>query len=92
MLEYGHDYLIFFFQGQNLLYIQAFDDRKKQELSSILEKEKWKSSNMELEVILKQVQPIPFLMEAFELKEKENKVVMKDSTFFELQICEFYTC
>ena len=66
--------------------------RKKQELSSILEKEKWKSSNMELEVILKQVQPIPFLMEAFELKEKENKVVMKDSTFFELQICEFYTC
>ena len=50
---------------------------------SILEKEKWKSSTMELEVILKQVQPIPFLMEAFELKEKENKVVMKDSTFFE---------
>ena len=47
---------------------------------------------MELEVILKQVQPIPFLMEAFELKEKENKAVMKDSTFFELQICEFYTC
>ena len=52
-------------------------------MSSILEKEKWKSSNMELEVILKQVQPIPFLMEAFELKEKENKVVTKDSTFFE---------
>jgi len=37
---------------------------------------------MELEVILKQAQPIPFLMEAFELKEKENKVVIKDSTFF----------
>ena len=29
-------------QGQNILYIQAFDDARRQELANILEKEKWK--------------------------------------------------
>ena len=64
--------LLLSLQGQNLLYIQAFDEKKKQDLSSILEKEKWKSSNLDLDIILKRVKTIPNLMEAFQIQEKEQ--------------------
>jgi hypothetical protein len=44
--------LLLSLQGQNLLFIQAFDDAKRHELTQILEKEKWKSSTLEFTIIL----------------------------------------
>ena len=45
-------------QGQNLLYIQAFDEQKRQHLTNLLEKEKWKSSTLESGQILSRIQII----------------------------------
>ena len=59
-------------QGQNILYIQAFDDARRQELANILEKEKWKGSNLEFRVILDRVETLPSIMDAFKEKQVEN--------------------
>ena len=58
--------LILSLQGQNLLYIQAFDDQRRQNLTSLLEKEKWKSSIMEFGQILNRIQNLPSLLDAFQ--------------------------
>ena len=65
------------FQGQNLLYIQAFDEQKRQHLTSLLEKEKWKSSALEFGLILNRIQNLPSLVEAFQLKKVETNGVEK---------------
>ena len=59
-------------QGQNILYIQAFDDSRRQELANTLEKEKWKNSNLEFQVILDRVEMLPRISEAFKEKQVEN--------------------
>ena len=59
-------------QGQNILYIQAFDDARRQELANILEKESWKGSNLEFRVILDRVETLPSIMDAFKEKQVEN--------------------
>ena len=58
-------------QGQNLLYIQAFDEQKRQHLTSLLEKEKWKSSSLDFNLILNRIQTLPALLDAFQLKKVE---------------------
>merc|ERR1711971_1537625 len=63
--------------GQNLLYIQAFDEQKRQHLTSLLEKEKWKSSALEFGLILNRIQNLPSLVEAFQLKKVETNGVEK---------------
>ena len=69
--------LILSLQGQNLLYIQAFDEQKRQHLTSLLEKEKWKSSALEFGLILNRIQNLPSLVEAFQLKKVETNGVEK---------------
>ncbi len=51
-------------QGQNLLYIQAFDDTKRAELSTILEKEKWKRSERDFRLTLEKLESVPILYDA----------------------------
>ena len=63
--------------GQNLLYIQAFDEQKRQNLTSLLEKEKWKSSALEFGLILNRIQNLPSLVEAFQLKKVETNGLEK---------------
>lgn len=64
--------LLLSLQGQNLLYIQAFDDNQRQKLTSVLERENWKSSTLEFGIILNRVQNILSLQEAFLLKNEEE--------------------
>ena len=59
-------------QGQNILYIQAFDDSRRQELANTLEKEKWKNSSLEFQVILDRVEMLPRISDAFKEKQVEN--------------------
>ena len=59
-------------QGQNLLFIQAFDEKRRLQLTDKLEKEKWKSSTLEFGIILSRAQNLPCLAEAFQLKEDEE--------------------
>jgi len=63
--------LVLSLQGQNLLYIQAFDEQKRQHLTSLLEKEKWKSSTMDFNLILNRIQTLPAILDAFQLKKVE---------------------
>ena len=66
-------------QGQNLLYIQAFDEQKRQHLTNLLEKEKWKNSNLEFGQILSRIQNLPALIEAFQLEKVETNGVAEKS-------------
>ena len=69
-------------QGQNILYIQAFDEKRRLELSSILEKENWKNSTIDLDLILKKVKNIPQLEEMFAVplgKEDHEKTFNGDN-------------
>merc|ERR1711874_856922 len=72
--------LVLSLQGQNLLYIQAFDEQKRQHLTSLLEKEKWKGSTMDFSLILNRIQTLPTLMDAFQLKKVEVNGVKEGET------------
>ena len=65
--------LILSLQGQNLLYIQSFDDSKRQHLSQCLEKEKWNEPcSGKISSILARLQDLPALAEAFNAPTKNG--------------------
>ena len=62
-------------QSQNLLYIQAFDETNRAEISSILEKEKWKRSEQDFSIVLEKLESVPILHEAFNSVKVDEEII-----------------